>query len=426
MMKRRELVQGLLASGTLAVIGGCATSGGAPSSARVVVVGGGYGGATAAKYVRLLSDHSLGVVLIEPSRSFVSCPISNLVVGGVKQMSDITSSYDGLRSRHGVTVVHDTVSAIDTQKKTVKLAGGSEIRYDKLVLSPGIELMFDAIQGLKQAQVDGQILQAWKAGPETVALFKQIEAMRDGGVFALTIPEAPYRCPPGPYERASMVAAYLKKYKPKSKVLILDANQDVTSKGPLFKKAWADLYPGMIEYRGQHKATSVDAKTLTVKFEVQDDVKADVLNVLPPMRAGALALQTGLANANARWCHVNYQSFESTAAKDIHVLGDSIQVAPLMPKSGHMANSHAKVAAAAIVAELKGLEINARPMLTNTCYSFVSPAEVIHVASVHEYVAAEKTFKTVAGSGGVSAVRSELEATYAMAWARNIWADTLG
>ena len=344
MMKRRELVQGLLASGTLAVIGGCATSGGAPSSARVVVVGGGYGGATAAKYVRLLSDHSLGVVLIEPSRSFVSCPISNLVVGGVKQMSDITSSYDGLRSRHGVTVVHDTVSAIDTQKKTVKLAGGSEIRYDKLVLSPGIELMFDAIQGLKQAQVDGQILQAWKAGPETVALFKQIEAMRDGGVFALTIPEAPYRCPPGPYERASMVAAYLKKYKPKSKVLILDANQDVTSKGPLFKKAWADLYPGMIEYRGQHKATSVDAKTLTVKFEVQDDVKADVLNVLPPMRAGALALQTGLANANARWCHVNYQSFESTAAKDIHVLGDSIQVAPLMPKSGHMANSHAKVA----------------------------------------------------------------------------------
>ena len=165
---------------------------------------------------------------------------------------------------------------------------------------------------------------------------------------------------------------------------------------------------------------------MTVKFEVQDDVKADVLNVLPPMRAGALAVQTGLANANARWCLVNYQTFESTAGKDIHVIGDSIQVAPLMPKSGHMANSHAKVAAAAIVAELKGIEINPRPMLTNTCYSFVSPAEVIHVASVHEYVAAEKTFKTIAGSGGVSAARSELEASYANAWARNIWADTLG
>ena len=410
----------------MAALGGCATSGATPSSAKVVVVGGGYGGATAAKYIRLLSENSLDVVLIEPSKRFVSCPLSNLVVGGVRQMADITSSYDGLRSKHGVTVVHDMVSSIDATKKTVKLAGGAEIRYDKLVLSPGIELMFDGVQGLKQANTDGQILQAWKAGPETLAMFKQLEAMRDGGVFAITIPEAPYRCPPGPYERASMVAAYLKKNKPKSKVLILDANQDVTSKGPLFKKAWADLYGGMLEYRGQHKATGIDAKTMTVKFELQDDVKADVLNVLPPMRAGALAVQSGLANANARWCHVNYQTFESTAAKDIHVIGDSIQVAPLMPKSGHMANSHAKVAAAAIVAELKGIEINPRPMLTNTCYSFVSPAEVIHVASVHEYVAAEKTFKTVAGSGGVSAVRSELEATYALAWSRNIWADMLG
>ena len=424
MMKRRELVQGLLAGGAFAALGGCATT--VPSSAKVVVVGGGYGGATAAKYLRLLSEQSLDVVLIEPNPSFVSCPISNLVVGGVRQLADITRPYDALRSAHGVTLVRDRVNAIDVQKKTVALAGGAQIRYDKLVLSPGVELMFDAVQGLAEAQAAGQILQAWKAGPETVALFKQLEAMRDGGVFAITIPEAPYRCPPGPYERASVVAAYLKQNKPKSKVLILDANPDVTSKGPLFKKAWAELYGGMVEYRSQHKAVAVDAKTLTVKFDVQDDVKADVLNVLPPMRAGALAVQTGLANSNARWCNVNYQSFESTAAKDIHVLGDSIQTAPLMPKSGHMANAHAKVAAAAIVAELKGLEINPRPLLTNTCYSFVSSTEVIHVASVHEYVAAEKTFKTVAGSGGVSAARSEIEAGYAMAWARNIWADTLG
>ena len=424
MIKRRELVQGLLAGGAFAALGGCATT--VPSSAKVVVVGGGYGGATAAKYLRLLSEQSLDVVLIEPNPSFVSCPISNLVVGGVRQLADITRSYDTLRSAHGVTLVRDRVNAIDVQKKTVALAGGAQIRYDKLVLSPGVELMFDAVQGLAEAQAAGQILQAWKAGPETVALFKQLEAMRDGGVFAITIPEAPYRCPPGPYERASVVAAYLKQNKPKSKVLILDANPDVTSKGPLFKKAWAELYGGMVEYRSQHKAVAVDAKTLTVKFDVQDDVKADVLNVLPPMRAGVLAVQTGLANSNARWCNVNYQSFESTAAKDIHVLGDSIQTAPLMPKSGHMANAHAKVAAAAIVAELKGLEINPRPLLTNTCYSFVSSTEVIHVASVHEYVAAEKTFKTVAGSGGVSAARSEIEAGYAMAWARNIWADTLG
>ena len=426
MMQRRELVQGLLAGGALAGFSGCAVPGRTPSSAKVVVVGGGYGGATAAKYIRLLSNNTLDVVLIEPNKNFVSCPISNLVVGGERQLADITAPYGALPDKHGVTLVHDMVSAIDAQKKTVKLAGGAEIRYDKLVLSPGIDLMFDAVQGLKQAQAEGQILQAWKAGAETAALIRQLQAMRDGGVFALTIPEAPYRCPPGPYERASLVAAYLKKNKPRSKVLILDANPDVTSKGPLFKKAWSDLYAGMLEYRGQHKAVAVDAKTLTVKFDLQDDVKADVLNVLPPMRAGALALQTGLANANARWCHVNFQSFESTAAKDIHVLGDSIQTAPLMPKSGHMANNHAKVAAAAIVATLKGLEINPRPMLSNTCYSFVSPSEVIHVASVHEYVAAEKTFKTVAGSGGVSAARSELEATYAMAWARNIWADTLG
>ena len=181
----------------------------------------------------------------------------------------------------------------------------------------------------------------------------------------------------------------------------------------------------MVEYRARHRATSVDARTLTVRFEVEEDVKADVLNVLPPMRAGAVAAKSGLANANARWCTVDFQTFESTAAKDIHVVGDSIQVANLMPKSGHMANGHAKVAAAAIVAQLAGEAPIARPMLTNTCYSFVSADEVIHVASVHEYVAAEKTFKVVGGSGGVSASRSRLEASYATGWAKNIWADCL-
>ncbi len=426
MIKRRDLVQGLVAGSALAAIGGCATGGGASaSSAKVVVIGGGYGGATAAKYLRLFSEGKVDVVLIESSPTFVSCPMSNLVVGGLQRITDLSVSYEGLRAAYGVTLVRDAVTAIDVQKKTVKLAGGPDIGYDKLVLSPGAELMFDSVQGLKQAQADGRILQAWKAGAETVALFKQIEAMHDGGVFAITIPEAPYRCPPGPYERASLVAAYLKKNKPASKLLILDANPDVISKGPLFKKAWADLYGGMLEYRSQYKAIEVDAKTNTVKFEVQDDVKADVLNVLPSMRAGALAVQTGLANSNGRWCQVNYQTFESTAAKDIHVVGDAIQTAALMPKSGHMANGQAKVAAAAIVAELMGLEVNPQPMLTNTCYSFVSATEAVHIASVHEYVAAEKTFKTVAGSGGVSAARSELEAAYAMAWARNIWSDML-
>ncbi|MFZ9510469.1 MAG: NAD(P)/FAD-dependent oxidoreductase [Burkholderiaceae bacterium] len=424
-MQRRSFLQTSAALSLLG-LGACATTS-IPSKARVVVVGGGYGGATAAKYVRLLTDYKIDVVLIEPNEAFVSCPISNLVLGGSKQMADITTPYSMLRTKHGVTVARDFAKSIDTAKKTVTLGGGSTIAYDKLIVSPGIDLMMGSIEGLAAAQASGQVLQAWKAGPETVGLRKQLEAMPDGGVYALTIPEAPYRCPPGPYERACQVAWYFKNFKPRSKVLILDANQDVTSKGPLFKKVWAEQYKGIIEYRGQHKATAVDAKAGVIKFEVQDDVKAQVLNVLPSMRAGTIAVQTGLNNlGNNRWCGVNYQTFESTAAKDVHVLGDSIQIAPGMPKSGHMANSHGKVAAAAIVAQLSGWAVNPAPMLTNTCYSFVDNKNVIHVASVHEYVAAERTFKTVAGSGGVSPGPTELEGVYAWNWAQNIWSDSLG
>jgi len=425
MMQRRTILAGLAAGGALG-LSGCANMGSSDNSrAKVLVVGGGYGGATVSKYIRLLSDYSVDVMMVEPNKAFVSCPVSNLVIAGMKTMKDITTPYDGLSSKHGVRIVHDMVTRIDPAKKVAVLASGGEVRYDKLVMSPGIDFMWDQTEGLKAAHEAGQILHAWKAGPETVALQKQLQDMRDGGVYAITIPEAPYRCPPGPYERASVVAAYFKKHKPKSKVLILDGNQDVTSKGPLFKKAWKELYGDMVEYRPQHKAVAVDGKTRTVKFDVQDDVKADVLNVLPVMRAGAIAVNTGLANANGRWCHTNFLNFESTAAKDIHVLGDSIQVAQGMPKSGHMANSHAKVTAAAIVAELKGWEINPHPMLTNVCMSYVDATHVIHVASVHEYQAPKKSFFTIGGSGGVSDVRSDLEGRYAEAWAANIWADTL-
>jgi len=423
-MSRRSVLQSAAAMSLLG-LAGCATTA-IPQRAKVVVVGGGYGGATAAKYVRWLSDYKIDVVLIEPQEAFVSCPISNLVLSGVKQMADITTPYSALASRHGVTVVKDMAKSIDTRAKTVTLGGGATIGYDKLIVSPGIDLQLDSIEGLRAANASGQILQAWKAGPETMALRRQLEAMPDGGVFAITIPEAPYRCPPGPYERASVIAGYFKAQKPRSKVLILDANQDVTSKGPLFKRVWNEQYKGILEYRPQHKVTAVDAKAGVIKFDIQEDVKAQVLNVLPAMRAGAIAVQTGLNNlANNRWCGVNYLNFESSVAKDVHVLGDSIQIAPAMPKSGHMANSHGKVAAAAIVAELSGWPINPAPMLTNTCYSFIDPKMAIHVASVHEYVAAEKTFKTVAGSGGVSTGPTELEGVYALSWASNIWADTL-
>ena len=424
-MQRRLFLQSSAALGLLG-LSACATTS-IPAKAKVVVIGGGYGGATAAKYVRLLSDYKIDVVLVEPDSAFVSCPLSNLVLGGSKQLADITTPYTGLSKNHGVTVVRDMASAVDAGKKTVTLAGGATIAYDKLVVSPGVELMMGSIEGLAAALQTGQILQAWKAGPETAALRRQLEAMPDGGVFAITIPEAPYRCPPGPYERACQVAWYFKQAKPRSKVLILDANPDVTSTGPLFKKVWAEQYAGIVEYRNQHKAVAVDAKAGLIKFDVQDDVKANVINALPSMRAGSIAVQAGLNNqANNRWCGVNYLSFESTAAKDVHVLGDSIQIAPGMPKSGHMANSHAKVAAAAIVASLSGWDINPAPMLNNTCYSFVDNKSVVHVASVHEYVAAEKTFKTVAGSGGLSPGPTELEGVYALNWAQNIWADVLG
>jgi sulfide dehydrogenase [flavocytochrome c] flavoprotein chain len=423
-IQRRNFLQ---SSAALSLLGlsACATTS-MPSKAKVVVIGGGYGGATAAKYIRLLSDYKIDVVMVEPQAAFVSCPISNLVVGGSKQIGDLTVPYTGLSKNHGIMVVQDTATAIDAVKKTVTLARGATIAYDKLVVSPGVELMMGSIEGLAAAQASGQVLQAWKAGAETVALRKQLQDMPDGGVFAISIPVAPYRCPPGPYERACQVAWYFQQAKPKSKVLILDGNPDVTSKGALFKKVWATQYKGMIEYRPDHKVTAVDAKTSTLKFEIQDDVKAAVLNVLPSMRAGTIAQQAGLN----RWCGVNFQTFESSTTKDVHVLGDSIQIAPGMPKSGHMANSHAKVAAAAIVAQLSGWEINPAPMLTNTCYSFVDNKNVVHVASVHEYVAAEKTFKTVAGSGGVSAIDlkpevTALEGVYALNWASNIWADTL-
>jgi sulfide dehydrogenase [flavocytochrome c] flavoprotein subunit len=421
-MRRRTVLQGLAGGATLSAIGSRAAA--ATTRARVVVIGGGFGGATAAKYIRLLSDSSIDVTLIEPSRAFVSCPVSNHVIGGKLRIADITLSYDDLRAGYGISIVHDTAAAIDLAKKTVRLAGGDEVRYDKLLVSPGAGLMFNEIEGLDAARADGRILQAWKAGAETEALRRQLVAMPDGGTFAIAIPEAPYRCPPGPYERACVVAAYLKGNKPRSKVLVLDANPDVVSKPALFKKAWADLYAGMVEYRPQCKATAVDARTMTIRFEVADDVKADVLNVLPPMRAGDVLVNAGLVGSGARWAPVNYRTFASTIAPDVHVVGDSIQPAPAMPKSAHMANGHAKIAAAAIVAELSGVEVDPLPMLTNTCYSFVSETEAMHVSSVHRYVEAEKTFQIVMGSGGVSAMRSEAEATYARGWARNIWADT--
>jgi sulfide dehydrogenase [flavocytochrome c] flavoprotein subunit len=425
-MKRRQFVQTLGAGSALAGLGvmsGCASTGG--SSAKVVVIGGGYAGATAAKYVRMFSDNRIDVTLVEPSSAFISCPISNLVIGGHKTMADITTPYDNLSKRHGVKMVRDMVESIDTTKRTVKLASGGELPYDRLIVSPGIDFMLDTIPGLAKPGALEKVTHAWKAGPQTALLRQQLEAMPDGGTFAISIPLAPYRCPPGPYERACMAASYFKTAKPKSRVVIFDANDDITSKKGLFLKAWKDHYDGMIDYRPKHKVVDVDVATNTLKFEFNDDFKATVANVIPNMRAGNIAVKSGLATANARWCEVDFLTFESKAANNVHVLGDAIQIAPAMPKSAHMANQHGKTCAAAVVSLLQGKEPPSLPIYANTCYSFVTAKEVVHVASVHRYDAEKKTMLAVTGSGGVSSAASELEGAYAMAWARNIWADTL-
>jgi len=417
--RRRLLGAGLSLSGL--ALAGCASGpAGGPSIGRVVIVGGGFGGSTAARYLRMWGGN-VDVTLVERNPSFISCPISNLVIGGHKQMADITRGYDGLKAM-GVKVVQGEVTTIDAAGKKVRLAGGGELPYDRLIVSPGIDFMTDAVGGLASALATDQVTHGWKAGPQTVLLRKQLEAMPDGGVFALSIPKVPYRCPPGPYERACMVASYFKTAKPRSKVLVLDANPEITSKKGLFEKAFKDHYAGILEYRSNNELKSVDGTTAKLEF---DDVKANVLNVIPPQRAGDIARSAGLVNMNDRWVGVNWLTMESTARPFIHVLGDATFPAPLMPKSGHMANQHAKVAAAAIIQLLKGEAVNATPVVMNTCYSFVTARDVVHVASVHQYDATDKTFKTVPGSGGVSSAANQVEGRYALSWADNIWADML-
>jgi NADPH-dependent 2,4-dienoyl-CoA reductase/sulfur reductase-like enzyme len=421
-MKRRQFLHAASASALLA---GCASING-QAKPQVIVIGGGYGGATAARYIRLWSDNSIDVTLIESNPQFISCPLSNLVLGGSRQIGDLTMSIDALASKHGVRIVRALVTSIDASQRSVTLATGQTLNYDRLIVSPGVGFLWEQLPGMRKPGAQDAILHAWKAGPQTTALRAQLEAMPDGGVYAMTIPPAPYRCPPGPYERASQVAFYFSRHKPKSKVLILDANDDVVSKGPLFKKVWKERYNGIIDYRPSFRTADVDAATRTAISELGDKVQADVLNVIAPQRASSIAVQSGLANVNARWCGVDFLTFESTQVKNIHVLGDAIAVAPLMPKSAHMANQHAKVCAAAVVDLLSDRAPNANPMLTNTCYSFVSAQDVIHVASVHAYNAEKKTLLVVSGSGGVSSGPSALEGEYALNWARNIWADTLG
>jgi NADPH-dependent 2,4-dienoyl-CoA reductase/sulfur reductase-like enzyme len=406
-----------IASGSLA-LAGCATP--TASLGRVVVVGGGFGGATAARYLKLWGGAAVDVTLIERHETFVSCPMSNLVVAGARELHQISHGYAGLQAQ-GVKRLRGEVAAIDPAGRTVRMADGARIGWDRLVLAPGIGFMFDGVPGLAAALDSGRAVHAWQAGEQTLLLRRQLEAMPDGGVVLMSIPEAPYRCPPGPYERACLIASWLRRAKPRAKLLVLDANPEVQSKKTLFERAFAQHHAGVLEYRPNAELKEVTPDG-TAKFEFED-VKADVLNLIPPQRAGDLARE--LANVNGRWVGVDWLTMQAQAAPGVHVVGDALLSASGMPKSGHLANQQAKLAAAAVLQLLKGEAVNPAPVVMNTCYSFVTPGEAMHVASVHQYDAAERTMKAVPGAGGLSAAASAQEAAYALGWAENIWADSL-
>jgi sulfide dehydrogenase [flavocytochrome c] flavoprotein subunit len=410
------------ASGNVQAAAPAIVRGNAPLG-RVLVVGGGYGGATAARYLRRWGGPGIEVTLVEREAAFVSCPLSNLVLGGSADLADLTLPYSGLEQA-GITVLQDEVIAIDPVTRQARFGRAPSQRFDRIVVSPGVDLNFAAVQGF-DADARKTILHAWKAGPQTLALRRQLEEMPDGGVYVLAIPLAPYRCPPGPYERVCQVAHYFKTAKPRSKIIVLDANPDITSKKALFLGEWNGQYKGLIDYQPNMKVTELDAATRTAITELGDRISADVLNLVPPMGAARIVRDTGLINANNRWCDVDWVTMESTAAPGIHVLGDATLSAPAMPKSGHMANQHGKAVAAAIVEILNG-RTPGLPTMANTCYSFVDDKRVMHVSSVHQYSFDKMTLVPVQGAGGVSDAASELEGSYARSWARNIWNDMLG
>ena len=384
---------------------------------RVVVIGGGYAGASVAKYIRLWSQYSIELIVVEPNPYFISCPLSNLVLGGSKTMADLSFEYEGLAKNHGIQWVTDEVMSIQSEARKIRMARG-ELSYDKLVIAPGVDFDYANTPNLASNEVQMQIPHAWKAGRQTLALRKQLEAMQDGGVFVMTIPAAPYRCPPGPYERVCQIASYFKAFKPSSKIIVLDANPEIVSKKGLFTKVFNEMYAGMIDYRPNSNLQQVDAISRTVKTEFETE-RADVLNVIPPQLAGKVAQIAGIEQ---RWCEVDFLSYESKQLPNVHVIGDAVYAA--LPKSAHMANSQAKVCAAAIVAMLRQQAPNPAPVFANTCYSFVNDTMAMHVANVYRFNSEKKVMLPVEG-GGVSSAPSKLEGDYALAWAQNIWSDTL-
>ena len=453
-INRREFVKTIAAASSVAALSFPSIAS-AKAKARVIVIGGGYGGATAAKYVKMM-DADIDVTLIEANKTYTSCPLSNEVIAGHRDIKTLEIGYGGLVKR-GVNVLYDYVVGVDRAKKVVVTKGGKRLNYDALVMSPGVDFQYTGIEGYSEALIE-QFPHAWKAGPQTLLLKKQLEAMPDGGKFVIVVPKGPFRCPPGPYERASLVASYLKDHgKAKSKVIILDANDSHSKKG-LFNQAWAKMYGwekeglgtnGMIEWvKGAEGGyvNKLDAKTKTVSSDFVD-VKADVLNIIPPHKAGKIAAAAGLVGTSGNnfeqgWCKVEPMTMASAVDPDIYTIGDACVAGEMalygnpnaafdMPKSAHIAMTQAKVAAAAIVAKVNGLAAP-QPYYANTCYSVVGHEYGFSVA--HLYRVQNGTFKYVPEGSGISPITMpdkspvpmiyrKLEAEYADGWLRNVMAD---
>lgn len=421
-MTRRDFVKVIGGSAVLGLTGIPLIGRAGETQAKVVIIGGGYGGATAAKYLRM-ANAAIEVTLIEKGKEYISCPLSNEILSGDRKLDSLTFKYDVLASRHGVKMLHDEATAIDAEKKTVTTAGGQTLSYDRLIVSPGVEFKWGALEGYDE-EASKTLPHAWKAGEQTLLLRKQLEDMADGGKVFIVVPPKPFRCPPGPYERAAQIAHYLKQAKPKSKVIILDANE-AFSKQALFQAGWKRFYPDMISWKpanedGKVKKVDVAKRTLFTEFE---EHKGDVINIIPPHQAGSIAQKAGLTDASG-WCPVNPKTLESTVQKNIHVIGDAC-IAGAMPKSAYAASSQAKVCASAIAALIAGKE-PATPLFVNTCYSLITPDYGISVAGV--YRIEEGKIVGVKGAGGESPVEAsdaqrKLESEYARSWLNNVTAD---
>ncbi|AFL73699.1 NAD(P)/FAD-dependent oxidoreductase [Thiocystis violascens] len=420
-LQRRAFLKSSALAMTAALLGASSRLSATTPKARILVVGGGFGGAIAAKYLGM-ADPDLRVTLVEKEPVFISCPMSNEVLSGERDLKDLTFGYRGL-TRQGIAVVQDEIVEIDPVQHFARGASGNRYNYDKLILSPGVGYRWDAIEGLSEA-VSERYPHAWKAGPQTLTLRRQLEAMEDGGVFAIVAPPNPFRCPPGPYERAAQVAQYFKRHKPNSKILILDA-KDAFSKQGLFQAGWKQHYGEMIEWvpaagGGTVEAIHPDSGTLVGEVE---EYRGDVISLIPHQKAGAIAERAGLTDATG-WCPVDQQTFASSLHPDIHVIGDAC-IAGAMPKSGYSANSQGKVCAAAIVAAIHG-NAPPEPSYVNTCYSLIAPDHGISVAGV--YALDNGRIQEIAGAGGVSPMDADaryraVEARFAHDWFRNITAD---